>query len=123
MAGRDNNHCDKQIRISIFIAMSKGFQLILFFLAAFFAGNSHAQDAESPATDYISNHDYHQFTNWVRDSIARKIVSEEMDERFGIYVDDQHQEIDPPRINWKPKIEWRKSRISRGTRGDVLRRI
>ncbi|MCL2072753.1 MAG: SUMF1/EgtB/PvdO family nonheme iron enzyme [Marinilabiliaceae bacterium] len=53
----------------------------------------------------ITNSEYRQFVNWVRDSIARRMLGEQIDE-FLIAEDRFGNEINPPFLNWKPKIMW-----------------
>lgn len=54
----------------------------------------------------ISNNEYRQFVHWVRDSIARKILGEEVSEDF-LYTENQYgEEIDPGIINWDMKFRW-----------------
>lgn len=53
----------------------------------------------------ITNNEYRQFTNWVRDSIARRMLGDQFPE-FVIMEDDNGNPIDPPRINWREKIDW-----------------
>ena len=53
----------------------------------------------------ISNNEYRQFVYWVRDSIARKILGEEVDEELYLNtINDYGEDIDPPTINWYAKI-------------------
>ena len=52
----------------------------------------------------ITNNEYRQFIYWVRDSIARTLLSEQFPE-FMNTEDRKGNPIDP-RINWKEKIEW-----------------
>lgn len=54
----------------------------------------------------ITNNEYRQFVYWVRDSIARRILGEEVDEEYLISVNDYDEEIDPPHINWNERILW-----------------
>lgn len=55
----------------------------------------------------ISNNEYRQFVYWVRDSIARRIMGEEVDEEaFLISENDYGEEIDPPHLNWYTKLKW-----------------
>jgi gliding motility-associated lipoprotein GldK len=55
----------------------------------------------------ITNNEYRQFVYWVRDSIARRILGEEVDEEeFLITVNYYDEDIDPPHINWDSRIEW-----------------
>jgi len=55
----------------------------------------------------ITNNEYRQFVNWVRDSIARTILSQSKPD---LYLTSKNrktgQVYDPPYLNWKPKINW-----------------
>ena len=53
----------------------------------------------------ITNTEYRQFINWVRDSIARNLLGEQFEE-FVIAEDEFGNEIDPPFLNWDEPIEW-----------------
>ena len=53
----------------------------------------------------ITNNEYRQFVNWVRDSLARQMLGEEFEE-FLISEDDYGEEIIPPWINWDEPIDW-----------------
>lgn len=53
----------------------------------------------------ITNNEYRQFVQWVRDSIARTLLSEQNPD-FMISEDRKGNPIDPPRINWKEKLDW-----------------
>jgi formylglycine-generating enzyme required for sulfatase activity len=53
----------------------------------------------------ITNSEYRQFVNWVRDSIARRLLGEQFEE-FLISEDYLGNEIDPPFVNWDEEIEW-----------------
>ena len=55
----------------------------------------------------ITNNEYRQFVNWVRDSIARKILGEEVSEEEYLNTINMYEEdIDPPTINWYAKLNW-----------------
>ncbi len=55
----------------------------------------------------ISNNEYRQFVFHVRDSIARKIMGEEVDEElYLISTNEFEEELDPPIINWYAKLKW-----------------
>lgn len=54
----------------------------------------------------ITNNEYRQFVNWVRDSIAYKKLGEQMPEDFLIEEDEFGEAIDPPFINWESTIDW-----------------
>ena len=53
----------------------------------------------------ITNNEYRQFVNWVRDSIARKMLGDQYPE-YIITEDRNNNPIDPPVINWREKIDW-----------------
>ena len=54
----------------------------------------------------ITNNEYRQFVFWVRDSIARRIIGEEVDEEYLIMMNAYDEDYDPPHINWEPRIRW-----------------
>lgn len=54
----------------------------------------------------ITNNEYRQFVYWVRDSIAHRIIGEEVDEEHLFMVNLYDEEYDPPHINWDARIEW-----------------
>jgi gliding motility-associated lipoprotein GldK len=54
----------------------------------------------------ITNNEYRQFVNWVRDSIARRTLGEGGNEAFLITTDQYEQEINPPQVNWEEKLKW-----------------
>lgn len=54
----------------------------------------------------ITNNEYRQFVYWVRDSIAHRILGEEVDEEHLITVNYYDEELDPPHINWNARIRW-----------------
>jgi formylglycine-generating enzyme len=53
----------------------------------------------------ITNNEYRQFVFWVRDSIARSLLSEQFPD-FKISEDRKGNPIDPPYLNWNIKIKW-----------------
>ena len=53
----------------------------------------------------ITNNQYRQFVYWVRDSLARLLLSE-IDEEYLILMDDYGMDLEPPLINWNPRIRW-----------------
>jgi len=53
----------------------------------------------------IINNEYRQFVYWVRDSIARKLLGQQIDE-FLITEDEYGDEINPPFINWYQRLKW-----------------
>ncbi len=56
----------------------------------------------------ITNNEYRQFVNWVRDSIAYRYLIEEMgeDSEYALQSEYEVDENVMPRINWKSKIPW-----------------
>jgi len=54
----------------------------------------------------ITNNEYRQFVYWVRDSIARQLLSESMPE-FLISEGRKGAIIENPRLNWEEPIEWK----------------
>jgi len=59
----------------------------------------------------ISNNEYRQFTNWVKDSIAHVILGEAGIGEHIIEVDAYGEDIDPPTINWDEEIEWEEPEV------------
>ncbi len=53
----------------------------------------------------ITNNEYRQFVHWVRDSLAYRMLGEQIDE-YLIRENEFGEEIDPPYINWEMPIEW-----------------
>lgn len=53
----------------------------------------------------ITNNEYRQFVYWVRDSIARTLLGAQHDE-FLISEDRYGNEIDPPLLNWKVRLQY-----------------
>ena len=56
----------------------------------------------------ITNNEYRQFVYWVRDSIARQLLSESIPE-FLVTEGKRGLPVDPPRLNWLEPIEWHNS--------------
>jgi gliding motility-associated lipoprotein GldK len=54
----------------------------------------------------ITNNEYRQFTNWVRDSILRTYLMEQYPEDYGIEPDYDVNPNGNVRINWGKKIRW-----------------
>jgi gliding motility-associated lipoprotein GldK len=55
----------------------------------------------------ISNNEYRQFVHHIRDSIARKISAEEIDEDEFLNAENAYgEELDPPTLNWYAKLRW-----------------
>lgn len=56
----------------------------------------------------ITNNEYRQFVNWVRDSIARRLLGDAFPDDFLISENPKTGEVyDPPFLNWKAKIDWK----------------
>lgn len=57
----------------------------------------------------ITNNEYRQFVEWVRDSIARRILGEAGNDMFLISQNEFGEDITPgPQINWAEKLKWDK---------------
>jgi len=55
----------------------------------------------------ITNNEYRQFVEWVRDSIARVLLGENGVEGYELIEEDDYGNfIDPPRIDWNRPIRW-----------------
>jgi gliding motility-associated lipoprotein GldK len=54
----------------------------------------------------ITNNEYRQFTDWVRDSIAHTILGENGIEGHLIEEDQYGMFLDPPVIDWNTRIRW-----------------
>lgn len=54
----------------------------------------------------ITNNEYRQFVYWVRDSIARQLLSETIPE-FIVTEGKRGQVFENPRLNWEEPIEWK----------------
>ncbi len=65
----------------------------------------------------ITNNKYRQFVYYVRDSIMRRMLGEQLDE-FIIHEDQFGNPLDPPRLNWNTNIDMRDEQIN-----DILRDI
>jgi len=59
----------------------------------------------------ITNNEYRQFVFWVRDSIMRRMLGEQLDD-YLIYEDEYGNIIDPPAINWDTRIDTRDEEIN-----------
>ena len=53
----------------------------------------------------ITNNEYRQFVNWVKEKMAREMLGDQYPE-FLITEDRRGNPIDPPQINWNEKIDW-----------------
>lgn len=65
-----------------------------------------SQDAFWIDDTEITNNEYRQFVNWVKDSTARKMLGDQFPE-FLNTQDREGNPIDPPTINWREKIDWK----------------
>jgi len=55
----------------------------------------------------ITNNEYRQFVDWVRDSIARRILGEVQPDLYFFSENEETGEVyDPPFLNWETKLEW-----------------
>ena len=55
----------------------------------------------------ITNNEYRQFVNWVRDSIARILLGEAGIAGYELIEEDKYDNfIDPPIIDWSRPIRW-----------------
>ena len=59
----------------------------------------------------ITNNEYRQFTNWVRDSIAHMLLGEAGIGEHIIEEDNYGNFLEEPRINWKEKIDWKDQEV------------
>ncbi|GAB4250422.1 MAG: gliding motility lipoprotein GldK [Vicingaceae bacterium] len=59
----------------------------------------------------ISNNEYRQFVFWIRDSLARRVLGEEVSEEFYHTENPYGEEIDPPTLNWYEKIRWDETEV------------
>lgn len=54
----------------------------------------------------ITNNEYRQFVEYVRDSIAKRTLGDEDIGEHVITEDEFGEELDPPMLNWKTRINW-----------------
>ncbi|MBD78906.1 MAG: hypothetical protein CL840_08300 [Crocinitomicaceae bacterium] len=55
----------------------------------------------------FTNAEYYQFYLYTRDSIVRRIAGEEVnEEEFLIFMNQFEEDLDPPHLYWKSKINW-----------------
>ena len=54
----------------------------------------------------ITNSEYRQFVNWVRDSIARTLLGEAEPEKYLIEETEDGVTLETPVLNWNQKIDW-----------------
>jgi formylglycine-generating enzyme required for sulfatase activity len=59
----------------------------------------------------ITNNEYRQFVFWVRDSIMRRMLGEQLDD-FVIAEDEFGNPIEPPAINWETRIDTRDEEVN-----------
>ncbi len=59
----------------------------------------------------ITNNEYRQFVFWVRDSIMRRMLGEQLDD-YIISEDAYGNPIEPPAINWETKIDFRDEEVN-----------
>src|SRR3989304_6622103 len=59
----------------------------------------------------ITNNEYRQFVFWVRDSIMRRILGEQLDD-YVITEDEFGNPIEPPAINWETRIDTRDEEVN-----------
>ena len=59
----------------------------------------------------ITNNEYRQFVEWVRDSIARTKLGEQFDEYLNT-EDENGNLIEPPTLNWNKEIDWNNEEYS-----------
>jgi gliding motility-associated lipoprotein GldK len=63
----------------------------------------------------ITNNEYRQFVNWVRDSIARRTLGEAGNDNFLISQNEYGEDIvGGPQINWQEKLRWEKAEAREG---------
>jgi len=54
----------------------------------------------------ITNNEYRQFVNWVRDSIARRFLGEVDEETWLITTDEYEQDYPVPILNWEERLKF-----------------
>lgn len=54
----------------------------------------------------ITNNEYRQFVNWVRDSIARRFLGEVDEETWLITTDEYEQDYPVPILNWEERLKY-----------------
>lgn len=59
----------------------------------------------------ITNNEYRQFVHWVRDSIMRRMLGEQLDD-YVITEDEFGNPIDPPLVNWETEINFQDEEIN-----------
>jgi len=58
----------------------------------------------------ITNNEYRQFVYWVRDSIMRRMLGEQLED-FVIAEDEYGNAIDPPKLNWDMEMDTRDEEV------------
>ncbi|MBP7496423.1 MAG: SUMF1/EgtB/PvdO family nonheme iron enzyme [Bacteroidales bacterium] len=53
----------------------------------------------------ITNNEYRQFVDWVRDSIAHILLGQSFEDHL-ITTNKYNEDLNPPFINWKTRIKW-----------------
>lgn len=53
----------------------------------------------------ITNNEYRQFVDWVRDSIARRMLGDQFED-FLVMTDEYGEDYDPPYLNWRERLRW-----------------
>ncbi|MBN2349479.1 MAG: SUMF1/EgtB/PvdO family nonheme iron enzyme [Bacteroidales bacterium] len=59
----------------------------------------------------ITNNEYRQFVYWVKDSIMRRMLGEQIDD-YVVSEDEFGNPIDPPALNWDIKIDFRDEEVN-----------
>jgi len=54
----------------------------------------------------ITNNEYRQFVYWVRDSIARRLLGEQIEDYLITEDKTTGETFDPPYLNWRKKLDW-----------------
>jgi len=54
----------------------------------------------------ITNNEYRQFVYWVRDSIARRLLGEQIEDYLITEDKRTGETFDPPYLNWRKKLDW-----------------
>jgi len=60
----------------------------------------------------ITNNEYRQFVNWVKDSLAHTMLGEAGIEGHLIEEDKEGNLLDPARIDWNTQIRWNDTEIN-----------
>jgi len=79
--------------------------LLSYFFIIFIVYGQSNIDTKSTKLHLITNKEYRQFVYWVRDSIAHRLMGQQIN-KYLIYEDKNGNEIVPPLINWNTKINW-----------------